>query len=80
MAFKEITANGTRAGQNREILEFLRTTGKAFTSFEIAKALGVDRSGPGRRMSDLEVAGLVRRRPIRPCQITGRPSITWEAI
>jgi hypothetical protein len=80
MAFAAVTGNGKRAGQMRAIVDFLRTQTSPLTSYEIAIAIGVDRSGPGRRMSDLEVAGLVRRRAVRTCSISGAPSITWEAI
>ena len=79
MALEKITTSGKRAGQMGAIVNFLRTQTTPMTSYEIAVAIGVDRSGPGRRMSDLEVAGFVRRRSIRTCSISGAPSITWEA-
>ena len=76
-AHRAITNSGTKAGQQRKLLDVLRGMSEPVTSFELARAAGVDRYIPGRRLSEMELAGDVRRRPARVCEVSGRNAITW---
>jgi CRP-like cAMP-binding protein len=76
----EVSRAGIRAGQKRRLLEVLRGLPEPVTSYELAEAAGMDRYTPGRRLSEMELDGSVRRRGSRPCRITGRIGILWEAV
>lgn len=78
-AAKEVIESGAAANQMRELLTWLRGQTESFTSLEIARLSGMDRYNVARRLPSLEKAGCVERGRIRPCSITGRPSIEWRA-
>lgn len=72
----EHVASGRNAAQRAAVLAALRENPGA-TSDELADAMGIDRHIPGRRLSELERAGLVRRGPTRASRISGRQGVTW---
>jgi hypothetical protein len=80
LAASEITASGLRAGQKRELLEWLRGVREPLTSAEISAASGFDRHGVARRLPDLAADKLVERCLIRDCRQSGRPAVTWRAL
>jgi hypothetical protein len=79
-AAAEVIENGTHANQMAELLTWLREHPGDYTSLEISRLSGLDRYAVARRLPSLERAGLVERLPIRPCTITGRPSIPRRAL
>jgi hypothetical protein len=79
MAFETVSRNGTRINQKRELLTWLRSQTVPLTSAEISARSGFERFGVARRLSEIERDRDVRRRAARICEITGRPSIAWEA-
>jgi len=80
LAAQDITLSGARSEKKREMVNFLRTCRDPMTSFEIAMAIGWDRHAAARRLPDARADGLVENGPIRPCRISGRPSITWRVV
>ena len=75
-AAQEAESSG-RARAHREtcLAEVRRNPGK--TAAEIAKATGLERHVPSRRLPDLRDAGLVKNGEARVCGVTGRASLTW---
>lgn len=47
------------------------------TAAEIARAVGLERHAPSRRLPELRDAGLVINGPMRSCAVKGRRSLTW---
>jgi predicted ArsR family transcriptional regulator len=47
------------------------------TAAEIARAVGLERHAPSRRLPELRAAGLVVNGPTRTCAVKGRCSLTW---
>jgi hypothetical protein len=75
-----IEASGAAKFTARRVVAFLRRFGEA-TSREIATYGHLDRYAVGRRMSELETAGMVERiapRLHKPCGVTGKPAIHWR--
>jgi len=50
------------------------------TAAEIARAIGLERHAPSRRLPELRDAGLVVNGSIRTCSVKGRRSLTWFPI
>jgi hypothetical protein len=73
-AWLEGSGEGSR--QRKAVLAAVRQT-PGLTSDEIAASLHADRHMPGRRCSELERAGLIRRGPPKPSFLTGRRGVTW---
>lgn len=55
--------------------EVIKNPGK--TAAEIAKATGLDRHTPSRRLPELRLAGLVKNGPQRRCSTSHRQSLSW---
>ena len=74
------TEDGGRAGAQRKacLAEVQKNQGK--TAAEIAKATGLERHVPSRRLPELRVAGSVKNGPARICSVTGRMSLTWLPV
>jgi predicted transcriptional regulator len=76
-AAEHITRNGTRAQQQAQTIAAIRAyPGK--TMQELAELTGHCRWMLGRRVSECETAGAVRRMPKRKCTVTGRRAEPWE--
>ncbi len=76
VAAREVTKNGIRDGQARDVLFALREKPGATTA-ELAKRSGIDRHAVARRMPELEKLELVRRGEPRKCRATERSALTW---
>ncbi len=50
------------------------------TAAEIARAVGLERHAPSRRLPELREAGLVINGPMRICAVKGRQSLTWLPV
>ena len=50
------------------------------TAAEIARAVGLERHAPSRRLPELRKRGIVTNGDVRTCTITGRQSMTWLAV
>jgi CRP-like cAMP-binding protein len=50
------------------------------TAAEIAKALGLERHEPSRRLPELRQRGLVRNGTSRICAVQGHRSMTWWTV
>lgn len=79
LAGDAITASGRRAHQQAQTVAAIRAF-PGRTMQELAELTGLDRYVLGRRVSECETAGLVRRLPKRQCAITGRMAEPWEPI
>lgn len=77
-AAEEVETSGVAADQRRRCLEGVRAAPYS-TAAEIARAVGLERHAPSRRLPELRDAGLVVNGPSRICAVTGRASITWRA-
>ena len=78
-AAREVETSGRASGQRAICFqEALNHPGQ--TAAEIAKATGLERHVPSRRLPELREAGLVRNDDVRPCRITGRNSMTWVPV
>lgn len=76
LAESHVTAT-SRAAQQRACLNQARAR-PGSTSAEIAKALGIDRHIPARRLPELlRIANGVRRGPLAKCTVSGRMAVTW---
>jgi MarR family len=80
LAAVEVTESGLRVRQKAALLEVVRGQAGPLTSAELARAGAMDRHVVARRLPDLERDGLVERRPMRECTVTGRQAITWIAL
>ena len=69
--------HGGTAGAQRNacLAEVERQPGQ--TAAEIAKAVGLERHAPSRRLPELRDAGLVVNGDARICSVTGNHSLTW---
>lgn len=79
LAADEVTRNGKRASQQREVLQAL-TRHPGATSAELATVSRFDRWTAGRRLPELEKAGHIRRGEPRKCRDKGRLSVTWWPV
>lgn len=76
LAAKEITASGKRAHQQAQCAAAVRQF-PGHTSFELAMLTDLDRYALGRRLSECETAGTVKRGETKYCDVTGRLAMTW---
>jgi hypothetical protein len=77
LAAAEIDANGGRQSRKAAVLAFLRNQSAPMTSFELARAAGMDRYAVARALPDLRHDHIVERAEMRACRVTGRQSFTW---
>ena len=94
LAAQELTASGTRASQQRAVMEALeRVAGGrgarddishrppiSVTSAELAVAMNADRYMVARRLPELRNAELAANGVERTCRISGRKCGTWMAL
>ncbi len=76
-AAEHVTASGTRAQQQAQTIAAIRAF-PGRTMQELAELTGYCRFMLGRRVSECETAGAVRRMPKRKCAVTGRSAEPWE--
>lgn len=77
LAAEAITASGVRFSQQKQAADAVRRD-PGHTAQELAELTGLDRYMLGRRLSECEVAGRVRKGPMRNCSVTGRKAHVWE--
>lgn len=70
------TASGRRAQQQAMTVAAVRAF-PGCTMQELSEKTGIDRYVLGRRISECETAGLVKRAPGRTCSVTGRTAEPW---
>ncbi len=75
----QVTQDGTRAKQAREVAEAVQET-PGHTSAELAGIHGLDRYAVARRLPEVERAGAVRRGAAKHCTVTGRAAMTWWPV
>lgn len=78
MAASDAIRSGRMAEQHATVLAAVRSQ-PGRTALEHDRSHGWDRIA-GRRLSELERYGLVRKGPVRRCEAGGRPSVTWWAV
>lgn len=78
-AARENAESGAGDRQRLAVLAAVRSK-PGMTSDELAASIHVDRHIPGRRLSELEHAGLVRRGEARKSELTGRDGLTWFPV
>lgn len=75
-AASSVESNGTAKAQRAKCLAYvILSPGR--TAAEIAKAIGLERHAPSRRLPELRLARKVENRSSRICTVTGRDSLTW---
>ena len=74
-----ITDSGLRSLQQHQTLAAVRAY-PGLTGQELAQASGICRYTLGRRLSEVEELGWIRRAEARTCSVTGRKALTWEAV
>lgn len=77
LAAEAHTASGARAHQQHLTVAAVRAF-PGLTMQELAEQTGLDRYMLGRRISECETAGLVRRGEKRQCSVSGRMAESWE--
>lgn len=79
LAADEHTRSGKRAAQQALVVSAVRAfPGK--TMQELSELSGICRFTLGRRISECETGGAVRRLPARKCSVTGRMAEPWEPV
>jgi hypothetical protein len=73
------TRSGARADQQAQTIAAIRAF-PGRTMQELSELTGMDRYMLGRRVSECETAGAIRRMPKRKCRVTGRMAEPWEAV
>lgn len=73
-----VERSGKAADQRTRCLDALKRIGRAATSAELARAMGVDRHVTARRLPELRDGGLVRQGEKRECEVLGTECLTWE--
>lgn len=76
LAADAIERSGIAAAHRRLCLAQVQTH-PGQTAAEIARAVGLERHAPSRRLPELREAGLVANGPMRVCAVKGRQSLTW---
>ena len=79
LAAHQITDSGLRSLQQHQTLAAVRAY-PGLTGQELAQASGICRYTLGRRLSEVEELGWIRRAEARTCSVTGRKALTWEAV
>lgn len=77
MAAEKVTANGTRASQQKQCLQGVIDYPN-HTSAELARMLGLDRHTVARRLPELEPEYIKRNKEKRKCDVTGQAALTWR--
>jgi hypothetical protein len=78
-AAEHVTRTGVRAEQQAKCFAAIRTF-PGHTMQELGELTGICRFELGRRVSECERAGLVRRLPKRTCTVTGRSAEPWAPV
>lgn len=73
------TASGKRAEQQARTVAAVRAF-PGCTMQELAEKTGIDRYVLGRRISECETAGLVKRALKHACRVTGRAAEPWWPV
>jgi CRP-like cAMP-binding protein len=76
LAAEAVEREGHASRQREACLKVVRAT-PGLTAAEIAKAAGLERHAPSRRLPELRDLGLVRNLDDRTCTVTRRLSMTW---
>jgi hypothetical protein len=76
LAAAEHTSSGERAHQQHQTYSAVKAF-PGLTSFELAMKTGLGRHMLGRRLSEVELAGLIRRSEPKRCLISGKLALTW---
>lgn len=79
IAADEHTASGDRAHQQHQTYSAVKAY-PGCTSFELAMKTGLGRHMLGRRLSEVEKAGLIRRDAPKRCSISGKLALTWQPV
>jgi len=77
LAAEQHTQSGARAAQQARCTAAVRAF-PGRTMQELAEATGICRYELGRRISECELAGAVKRMPKRICRVTGRMAEPWS--
>jgi len=80
LAAQDVTLSGARSAKKRRLVEFLRTCREPLTSFEVARALDLDRHDVAKRLPDAKRDGFLENGAMRLCRITGRLALTWRVV
>lgn len=75
-AARDVEWTGKAGSQRKACYEYVRRYPGA-TAAEIAKAIGLERHVPSRRLPELRDAGLIKNGASRVCGIMARNSLTW---
>ncbi len=78
-AAEHVTATGLRAQQQALTIAAIRAF-PGLTMQELSERTGICRFQLGRRVSECETAGAVRRMPKRKCSVTGRLAEPWWPV
>lgn len=76
-AARRLVKSGRLSEQKRQVLRALRRV-PGVTSAELAEQMKVDRYMTGRRLPDLEKAGLAKKGQSRVCRARGTRAVTWS--
>lgn len=79
LAAEHVTKTGTRAHQQAQCAAAVRQF-PGHTSFELAMLTDLERYMLGRRLSECETAGTVKRGEPKKCTVTGRLALTWWPV
>jgi hypothetical protein len=79
LAGADIERDGTRRRQIESVVNAVRTY-PGHTSRELSVMAGIDRYTAGRRMSEAETLGLIKRgEKMKRCSQSGKLALAWEA-
>ena len=76
LAGRAIESTGAAHDQRTRVLDMVRLA-PGLTSAELARAMGIERHIPARRLSELKTAELVETRGNRHCAVVGSLCMTW---
>lgn len=79
LAANHVTSIGLRAEQQAQTIAAIRAF-PGRTMQELAELTGLDRYVLGRRVSECETAGMVKRMNKRACAVTGRQAEPWGPV
>ena len=78
-AARESELSGRAASQRAICLAWVNSH-PGQTAAEIARAVGLERHAPSRRLPELRKRGVITNGDVRTCTVTGRQSMTWLAV
>jgi CRP-like cAMP-binding protein len=78
-AARLMDTTGAAAAHRARCLQAVRLR-PGSTAAEIAKATGLERHEPSRRLPELRTAGLVVNGASRICEVQGNRSMTWHPV